>query len=62
MKFLFPLTIIMLVLKLADVINWSWWIIFTPVLVAAGVLVITLVLLAMCAVTPNSSLKLSKGR
>ena len=61
MKFLFPLTIIMLVLKLADVIDWSWWIIFTPVLVAVGIVLITVLFTLLLVTKPSAYLKLSKG-
>ena len=38
----FGLTLLFAILKLVGYINWSWWIIFTPIYVA---IVLTLILL-----------------
>ena len=38
----FGLTLLFVILKLVGYINWSWWIIFTPIYVAV---VLTLILL-----------------
>lgn len=38
------LTIIFVVLKLLGVITWSWWIVFLPLIVSAGLYVIILTL------------------
>lgn len=37
------LTIIFVVCKLAGVITWSWWLVFSPILVAVGLYVIIFV-------------------
>jgi len=34
--FLGALTIVFVVLKLTEVIDWSWWLVFLPVLIGAG--------------------------
>lgn len=38
--FLGALTIVFVVLKLMDVIAWSWWIVFSPVLLGAGLTIL----------------------
>lgn len=37
------LTVVFACLKLAGVIDWSWWIVFLPMLVPAGIAVLVLV-------------------
>lgn len=37
------LTIVFVVLKLCDVIAWSWWLVFLPVIIAAGGLLLFVV-------------------
>ena len=45
------LTVIFVCLKLAGVIDWSWWIVFLPILVSVGfaaiVLIVVLLLLVL---------------
>ena len=45
------LTVIFACLKLAGVIDWSWWIVFLPILVSVGfaaiVLIVVLLLLVL---------------
>lgn len=43
MKYLNFLTILFIVLKLAEVISWSWWIVFLPTIIwfAAAILFIS---------------------
>lgn len=36
------MTVLMIVLQLGGVIAWSWWVIFLPVLICAGLLVVIL--------------------
>lgn len=31
------LTLIFIVLKLVGVITWSWWLVFSPILIVAGI-------------------------
>jgi len=41
------LTIVFVVLKLTGVISWSWWWVFSPLLISAGLFVVVLVLMAI---------------
>lgn len=34
------LTIVFLVLKLVGVINWSWWLVFLPIIIDAGLVIL----------------------
>jgi len=38
MGFLETLTLVFIVLKLTDVIVWSWWMVFSPLWVGYGIL------------------------
>lgn len=46
MGFLEVLTIVFIVLKLTEVIAWSWWAVFSPMLVGYAVVFAILVLAA----------------
>lgn len=39
------LQIVFIILKLCNVINWSWWIVFLPTLISAGMFVLGLIFL-----------------
>lgn len=41
------LTIIFVVLKLVDVIDWSWWWVLSPILIDIGLAIIVLVIFAL---------------
>ena len=41
------LTIVFLVLKLVGAIDWSWWWVFSPTLIALGLYVVLLVVAAI---------------
>nr|DAR47126.1 MAG TPA: transmembrane protein [Caudoviricetes sp.] len=41
------LTIVFLVLKLVGVIDWSWWWVFSPTLIALGLYVVVFVVAAI---------------
>lgn len=41
------LTIVFLVLKLVGVIDWSWWWVFSPTLIALGLYIVLLVVAAI---------------
>lgn len=41
------LTIVFVVLKLVGTINWSWWWVFSPLLIDAGLIIIGLILIAI---------------
>lgn len=41
------LTIVFLVLKLVGAIDWSWWWVFSPILIALGLYVVLLVVAAI---------------
>ncbi len=47
-------SLIFLILKVAGVISWSWWLVFAPLLVYAGltvaILLIVLIILAIAAI------------
>lgn len=48
MGFLETLTIVFIVLKLTEVVAWSWWLVFSPMLV--GYVVIFLVAFIIAAI------------
>ena len=50
MGFCFAITIIFIVAKLAEVIAWSWWLVFLPAIIAAGIAVLLLFLLIALAI------------
>lgn len=39
------LNIVFIVLKLCGVIDWSWWLVFLPVLIEAGIGLITTIII-----------------
>ena len=39
------LTIVFIVLKLCNVIDWSWWLVLLPTLISIGLLIILLIVL-----------------
>jgi hypothetical protein len=41
------LTLIFLVLKLIDVIDWSWWWVFSPLLIESGLAIAILVVVGI---------------
>ena len=41
------LTIVFVVLKLVGTINWSWWWVFSPLLIDAGLIIIGLIILVI---------------
>lgn len=43
------LTIIFVIAKLFGVINWSWWLVFTPMLISLGISVLILGILGILA-------------
>lgn len=43
------LTVIFVVLKLVGVIAWSWWLVFSPMLIVGGLLVLLLILALVVA-------------
>ena len=44
------LTVIFACLKLAGVIDWSWWIVFLPILVPVGLVAIVLIVVLLLLV------------
>ena len=44
------LTIIFVVLKLVGAIAWSWWLVFLPLIIGAGIFAIVLVILLLAAI------------
>ena len=44
-QFTFILTIIFVIAKLINVIAWSWWLIFLPAIIGAGISVLIIFLL-----------------
>ena len=50
------LTIIFIVLKLVDVIDWSWWWVFSPTLISIGLTVIIFVGLCIYAAHEDEKL------
>lgn len=40
------LQVVFIVLKLCKVITWSWWIVFTPLWINLGIVVIVLIFIA----------------
>ncbi|MBO1096776.1 hypothetical protein FQS90_09600 [Enterococcus casseliflavus] len=42
--FLSILTLIFVVAKLFGVIAWSWWLVFTPVLIGVGITILILII------------------
>ncbi len=41
------LTIAMILAKLTDVISWSWWIVFTPILATIAIAIIGVVVITV---------------
>lgn len=46
MGFLEVLTIVFIVLKLTEVIAWSWWMVFSPMLVGYALIFVIAILIA----------------
>jgi hypothetical protein len=46
MGFLETLTIVFIVLKLTDVVAWSWWAVFSPMLVGYAIIFLGAVIIA----------------
>lgn len=42
--FLNLLTVIFVIAKLANVINWSWWLVFSPTIVSVALVILFLIL------------------
>lgn len=38
-----------IILKLCNVINWSWWLVFLPTLIQLGIVVLMLVIILIAA-------------
>ena len=49
-QFTFILTIIFVIAKLINVIAWSWWLIFLPAIIGAGISVLIIFLLLVIMV------------
>ena len=47
------LTIVFVVLKLVGTIDWSWWWVFSPVLIDAGLIIIGLILIFIYVIYDN---------
>ena len=47
MGFLEVLTIVFIVLKLTEVIAWSWWLVFTPILAGYALIFVLAVIIAI---------------
>lgn len=47
--FLSILTLIFVVAKLFGVITWSWWLVFTPVLIGVGLTILILIIAVIAA-------------
>ena len=56
------LTIVFVVLKLVGTINWSWWWIFSPLLIDAGLIIIGLIILAVCIACDNKKYGLTSKK
>jgi len=54
MGFLETLTIVFIVLKLTEVIAWSWWMVFSPMLVGYAIIFIGAIIIA--------SIKIARGK
>lgn len=45
--FLPLLAIVFIVLKLTNVINWSWWLVLLPLIIQAGLLILALAIIGI---------------
>ena len=54
MGFLSTLTLIFVVLKLTDVIDWSWWWVFSPFWIGIPILLIFLVIVLVIVIFINA--------
>lgn len=52
------ITIVFIILKLVGTINWSWWWVFSPILIDIG---LTIIILAVYAILYNRSIT-KKGK
>lgn len=50
MGFLETLTIVFIVLQLTEVIAWSWWLVFSPMLIGYSVIIVIAFLIAVVKV------------
>lgn len=48
--FLGLLTLLFIGLKLAEFINWSWWLVLSPILIPTGVIVLIIAVIVIIAV------------
>lgn len=46
MGFLETLTIVFIVLKLIDVVAWSWWLVFSPMLIGYSLIIVIAFMIA----------------
>ena len=51
------LTIVFIVLKLLKVINWSWWLVFLPLIISVGLFILLIVVVGIIALVTDQ-----KGR
>lgn len=56
------LTIVFVVLKLVGTINWSWWWVFSPLLIDIGLIIIGFIVIAVCIVYDNKKYGLTSKK
>lgn len=49
-KFLNVLTLIFVVAKMFDVINWSWWLVFLPTFIYIAIVLLILIVAVVVAI------------
>lgn len=49
LDFLLVLTIVFIILKVTNVIAWSWWLVFLPLFIEIGLLAITFIIMLIIA-------------
>lgn len=54
------LTIAFVVLKLCKVIDWSWWWVWSPIWISAGIVTLTLLISAIVIITVDKTRKHKK--
>lgn len=47
------LTIVFIVLKLLDVIKWSWWWVLSPIWISFGIALVVIFILLLAAIVGN---------
>lgn len=57
MGLLETLTVVFIVLKLLGVIAWSWWLVFSPVLIALALYLVIVVGIVFSSITVKKKLK-----